>query len=185
MELFLLLPIVLIAVLVIFVISVYNGLVKKRNMVRNAFSTIAVMLKKRHELIPNLVETVKGFAAHEKATFENVIELRNQARAPGISESDRFEVESQLGAGVGRLMAIGEDYPDLRSNEQFLNLQRNLTEIEDQISASRRSYNAAVLGINNSVESFPSNLIASKFGFTKHDFFEALGDERESISVDL
>lgn len=170
---------------VIFVVTVYNGLVRKRNMVRNAFSTIDVMLKKRHELIPNLVETVKGFAKHEKDTFESVIALRNQATNSGISDAERFQVEGKIGSGLGRLLAISEDYPELRSSEQFLNLQRNLTEIEEQISASRRSYNAAVLGINNAVETFPSNLVASKFGFQRHDFFEAIGDERESTQIDL
>jgi LemA protein len=169
----------------IVVISIYNGLVNKRNMVRNAFSTIDVMLKKRHDLIPNLVETVKAFAAHEKDTFERVIALRNQATDPAISESERLKVEGRIGQGLGRLLAISEDYPELKSSDQFLNLQRNLTEIEEQISAARRSFNGAVMGINNSVESFPSNIIAAKFGFERHDFFE--GDEtiRQSISVDL
>jgi LemA protein len=154
-------------------------------MVRNAFSTIDVMLKKRHDLIPNLVETVKGFAAHEKDTFERVIALRNQATAPGISEAERLKVEGRIGEGVGRLLAIGESYPELKSSDQFLNLQRNLTEIEEQISAARRSYNGAVLGINNAVESFPSNIIAAKFGFTRHDFFEGDESSRQSVSVDL
>lgn len=176
---------VLVVIPIIFVIAVYNGLVGKRNQVRNAFSTIDVMLKKRHDLIPNLVESVKGFAAHEKETFERVIALRNQARTPELSDADRFSTEDKLGAGVGRLLAIGEDYPDLKSSDHFLNLQRNLTEIEEQISAARRSYNAAVMGINNSVESFPSNLIASKFGFKRHDFFEALSDERDFDAIEL
>lgn len=169
----------------IFAVAIYNGLVSKRNMVRNAFSTIDVMLKKRHDLIPNLVETVKGFAAHEKATFESVIALRNQAVQPGIPDEERLQVEGKLGVQVGRLLAIGESYPELKSSDQFLNLQRNLTEIEEQISAARRAYNGAVLGINNAVETFPSNIIAAKFGFTRHDFFE--GDEaaRQTVSVNL
>lgn len=180
-----LIPGILLLVLVIFIITTYNGLVRKRNMVRNAFSTIDVMLKKRHELIPNLVETVKAFASHEKETFEKVIALRNQATSDGISDKDRFAAENQIGTGIGRLLAVGEDYPELKSSDQFLNLQRNLTEIEEQISASRRAYNAAVLGINNAVETFPSNLIAKQMGFTRHDFFEALDGERDSISVDI
>lgn len=185
------LPIILIFIVclalipIVFVIVVYNGLVGKRNQVRNAFSTIDVMLKKRHDLIPNLVESVKGFATHEKATFEKVIALRNQVRTPNLSDADRFSAEDKLGVGVGRLLAIGEDYPDLKSSDQFLNLQRNLTEIEEQISAARRSYNAAVLGINNAVESFPSNLVANKFGFQQHDFFEALTSERDFDTIEL
>ena len=154
-------------------------------MVRNAFSTIDVMLKKRHELIPNLVETVKAFAAHEKDTFEKVIALRNQAVAPGIPEQERLQVEGKIGPQIGRLLAIAESYPELKSSDQFLNLQRNLTEIEEQISAARRAYNGAVLGINNAVESFPSNIIAAQFGFKRHDFFEASESSRESISVDI
>lgn len=181
----LLIPVGLLLVVGIFVISVYNGLVGKRNMVRNAFSTIDVMLKKRHELIPNLVETVKGFAAHEKDTFEKVIALRNQATAPDVSDSDRLKAEAQIGPGVAQILAIGEAYPDLKSSDQFLNLQRNLTEIEEQISAARRAYNGAVLGINNAVETFPSNLVAAKFGFQRHDFFEGDDAARESISINL
>jgi len=176
---------VIIILPIIFVIAVYNGLVSKRNQVRNAFSTIDVMLKKRHDLIPNLVESVKGFAAHERETFEKVIALRNQVRTPEITDADRFSAEDKLGAGIGRLLAIGEDYPDLKSSDHFLNLQRNLTEIEEQISASRRSYNAAVMGINNSVESFPSSLVARKFGFKQHDFFEALTSERDFVNIEL
>lgn len=180
-----LMPFGLVLLVGIIVISIYNGLVNKRNMVRNAFSTIDVMLKKRHDLIPNLVETVKGFAAHEKETFERVIELRNQARTMSLSDSGRIEIEKQIGPQVDRLIAVAESYPELRSSDQFLNLQRNLTEIEEQISAARRAYNGAVMEINNSVESFPGNVIASKFGFSRHDFFEGDSESRKSISVDL
>lgn len=182
---FLLVPLGLILVVAIFVTATYNGLVSKRNMVRNAFSTIDVMLKKRHELIPNLVETVKGFATHERETFEKVISLRNQAMSPANSDAERLQAEGQIGSSIGRIMAIAESYPELKSSDQFLNLQRNLSEIEEQISAARRSYNAAVLGINNAVESFPSNLIASRFGFTKHDFFETDEDERQVVNVEI
>lgn len=169
----------------LFIIVLYNGLVTKRNMVRNAFSTIDVMLKKRHELIPNLVETVKGFASHEQETFQKVISLRNQATAPGISEAERLKVEGQIGPQVGRLLALAEAYPDLKSSDQFLNLQRNLTEVEEQISAARRAYNGAVLAINNAVEAFPSNIVATKFGFKKHDFFETDDGTRESVSIEF
>lgn len=178
-------PLGLLLVAGLILIGIYNGLVSKQNMVRNAFSTIDVMLKKRRDLIPNLVETVKGFAAHEKDTFERIIALRNQAAAPGISETERMRVEGQIGPQVGRLLAIGEAYPELKSSDQFLNLQRNLTEVEEQISAARRAYNGAVLGINNAVESFPSNLIASRFGFKRHDFFEGEEEARQSISVKI
>jgi len=179
---FLLVAVVLAALYVVFV---FNGLVSKRNMVENALSSIDVMLKRRHDLIPNLVETVKGYAAHESETFEKVVSLRNQAIRSDLPMQDRLNLEDQIGPRVGRLIAIGESYPELKSNEQFLNLQRNLTEAEEQISAARRSYNGAVYGINTAVESFPGNLIAQKFGFQKHEFFEASSSEREAVKVDL
>lgn len=166
-------------------IFIYNSLVSKRNMVRNAFSSIDVNLRKRHDLIPSLVETVKGFARHEQDTFTSLIEARQQIQGGGLSDSERLRVEERIGPGMHRLIALAEDYPELRSSDHFLNLQRNLTEIEEQISAARRAYNAAVFEINNAVESFPSNLIAGAFGFQRHDFFEASVDARESVSVDL
>jgi LemA protein len=177
---------IIIVILPILILGgMYNGLVSKRNLVRSAFSTIDVMLKKRHDLIPNLVETVKAFAAHERATFEKVIELRNRASAPDISTGERMKLEGQIGPQIGRLLAIGEAYPQLKSSDQFLNLQRNLTEIEEQISAARRAYNGAVLAINNAVESFPTNLLAAQFGFTRQDFFEGDDSARESMSIKL
>ena len=181
----LILIISLIVVSLLVVVGIYNGLISKRNMVRNAFSSIDVNLRKRHDLIPNLVETVKAYAAHEQQTLTAVIEARNQAAGGQLSESQRLQIESKIGSGIQRLIALSESYPDLRSNENFLNLQRNLTEIEEQISAARRAYNAAVLEINNAVETFPSNLFASAFGFTRHDFFEASAGARESIDIEL
>ena len=162
---FLFIPLGLLLLAGLILMIIYNGLVAKRNMVRSAFSTIDVMLKKRHDLIPNLVNTVKGFASHERETFEKVISLRNQAVNPGISDAERLKVEGQIGPQVGRLLAIAESYPELKSSAQFLNLQRNLTEVEEQISAARRAYNGGVLAINNAVETFPSNLVAAKFGW--------------------
>lgn len=170
---------------VIVVAGIYNSLVSRRNMVRNAFSSIDVYLRKRHDLIPNLVETVKAYATHEQETFTAVIEARNQAASGQLSESQRLQTETQIGSGVQRLFALSENYPDLRSNENFLNLQRNLTEIEEQISAARRAYNAAVLEINNAVETFPSNLFAAAFGFRQHDFFEAAPSARESVEIKM
>ncbi len=166
-------------------VVLYNGLVSRRNMVRNGLSTIDVMLKKRHDLIPNLITTVKGFAAHESEIFERVTSLRNQATAVNVTDAARFEAERQLTPQIGRILAIAESYPDLKSSEQFLNLQRNLTETEEQLSASRRSYNAAVLELNNAVESFPSNIIASQFGFECGEFFEVESAAREVVKVDF
>ncbi|MDF2377467.1 MAG: LemA family protein [Verrucomicrobiales bacterium] len=164
-------------------IFIYNSLVAKRNMVRNAFSSIDVNLRKRHDLIPNLVETVKAYASHEKETFTRLIEARQKAGSHDITGKERLRIEEQIGPQVQRVIALAEDYPELRSSDHFLNLQRNLTEVEEQISAARRAYNAAVYEINNAVESFPSNLIANAFGFQRHDFFEAHESARESVKI--
>ncbi|MEM6278211.1 MAG: LemA family protein [Verrucomicrobiota bacterium] len=180
-SLFLLL-IVLVAIGLVLVL-IYNSLVAKRNMVRNAFSSIDVNLRRRHDLIPNLVETVKGFAAHEQETLTRLIEARQEASRSDLSESQRLRAEEEVGPRVRQVMALAESYPDLQSSEHFLNLQRNLTEVEAQISAARRAYNSAVYQINNSVESFPSNLIANAFGFQRHDFFEAGDSEREPVDA--
>lgn len=185
MEISLIFIIGIIVLAVIVVAGIYNSLVSRRNMVRNAFSSIDVYLRKRHDLIPNLVETVKAYATHEQETFTAVIEARNQAASGQLSESQRLQTETQIGSGVQRLFALSENYPDLRSNENFLNLQRNLAEIEEQISAARRAYNAAVLEINNAVETFPSNLFAAAFGFKQHDFFEATPSARESVEIKM
>jgi len=175
-----------IAVLAVIVfIVIYNGLVYKRNRVRNAFSSIDVNLRKRFDLIPSLVETVKGFAKHEEETFTRLIEARRQIDSGELNDSQRLRVEEQIGPRMQRLLAVAEDYPDLKSSTHFLNLQRNLTEIEEQISAARRAYNAAVFEINNAVESFPSNLVAGAFEFKRHDFFEAADPVRESVDVKL
>jgi len=168
---------------IIILIGIYNGLVYKRNRVRNAYSSIDVHLRKRFDLIPALVETVKGFAKHEEETFNRLIEARQRINRGDLSQSERFRVEGQIGPGMQRLMAVAEDYPELKSSTHFLNLQRNLTEIEEQISAARRAYNAAVFEINNAVESFPSNLVAGAFGFQLHDFFEAADGVRERVEV--
>ena len=159
----------------------YNGFVSRRNAMRHAFSSIDVQLKKRWELIPNLVETVKGYAKHERSVLEAVTAARNSS--PGSRE--RFNHEGNVGSEVGRLLAVAEDYPDLKASGQFLNLQRNLTEVESQISASRRAYNAAVTEWNTSVESFPGNLFASMFNFERADWFETSVTERRNVEVNL
>lgn len=172
-------------VLLVWIVAVYNGLVRKRNLVRNAFSSIDVNLRKRHDLIPSLVETVKGFAAHEQATLTSLIEARRRIQGGELNESERLRAEERIGPEMHRLFALAESYPELRSDQHFLHLQRSLTEIEEQISAARRAYNAAVFSINNAVETFPSNFIASFFGFQRHDFFEIGADAREPVNVDL
>ena len=161
----------LVAGVLLWAILLYNGLVRMRNMVEEAWSGIDVQLKRRTDLIPNLVATVKGYAAHEKGTLEEVIRLRGLAQsAHGVGET--AQAQGLLGAALGKLFALAENYPDLKANANFAQLQASLGEIEEQIQLARRYYNGAVRNLNIAVESFPSNLIAGRFGFVKAEFFE-------------
>lgn len=168
--------IVVVALLVMWVVGMYNGLVKMRNQVKNAWAQIDVQLKRRHDLIPNLVETVKGFASHEKETLTDVIEARTRAvAAPDVAS--KSAAESELGSALGRLMVVVEQYPDVKANQNFLALQEELTSTENKIGFSRQNYNDSVMGYNTRIESFPSNLVAGSFGFTEEDFFELRDEE--------
>ncbi len=154
-------------------VSIYNGLVKRRNLAEEGWSGIDVQLKRRADLVPNLVETVKGYATHERELLENVTELRNQARAaPAGDVAARSQIEGMLSGALGRLLAIVENYPDLKANQNFLALQESLQGVEHDIQMARRYYNGATRDLNVMVESFPSNLVAGWFGFGKKPFFE-------------
>jgi len=162
-------------VLAFWVAATYNRLVRNRNLVREGWSGIDVQLKRRANLIPNLVETVKGYAGHEREVLEQVTALRGQAgQAGGVGERGR--AEGLLGAALGRLFAVAENYPDLKANANFAQLQASLEEVEEQIQLARRYYNGAVRNLNILVESFPSNLVARNTGFSQAEFFE-LADE--------
>ncbi len=167
---------VLLVVLVLvagYVIVIYNGLVRARQLVREAWSGIDVQLKRRADLIPNLIETVKGYASHERKTLEEVTEMR--ARAQGLPRDDvagRAQAEGMLSQALGRLFAVAEAYPDLKANQNFMQLQTTLETLEGEIQMSRRYYNGAARDLNIKVESFPSNLVAGTFGFSKADYFE-------------
>jgi LemA protein len=165
------------------VIGVYNSLVGLRNMVKNAWAQIDVQLKRRHDLIPNLVETVKGYAKHESGTLEAVIAARNQAvKATSIEES--IKAEQQLGGALGRLMVVMEAYPDLKANQNFLSLQEELTSTENKIGFARQYYNDEVMKYNTRLESFPANMVAGPFGFKAATFFEVSNEkEREAPQV--
>ena len=175
----------LVAVVVIggLLVAIYNGLVRLRNQVRNAWSQIDVQLKRRHDLIPNLVETVKGYAGHEKQTLENVVKARSQAvSAQGVEAQSM--AEGELSSALGRLMVVVEQYPDLKANQNFLALQEELSSTENKISFSRQHYNDSAMVMNNKVESFPSNIIAGMFGFKREPFFEVQDEaEREAPKV--
>lgn len=177
--------IAVIVVLALILVGVYNGLVKARNMVDEAWSGIDVQLKRRHDLIPNLVETVKGYAAHETEAFQNVTE----ARAAAISAQGpaaQGQAESMLDRALGRLFAIAEAYPQLRAVESFTQLQQELSNTEDQIAASRRLYNGNVQIFNTKVQQFPGAVLAGPFGFSAREYFE-LEDptDREPVKVDF
>ena len=173
---------VVVVLVVMYVVSTYNGLVQARNKVRDQFSQIDVQLKRRFDLIPNLVETVKGYAKHESETLENVIAARNNY-ASAKTDAEKLEASREMSRGVMNIMALAESYPDLKANTNFIDLQNQLKEVEDKISYARQFYNDTVLMYNNKVEMFPGNLIASMFNFTKEAFFEADEAERENVQV--
>lgn len=185
MEPFLILFVALLGLPLLVVIIMYNGFISRRNRMRNAFASIDVQLKKRWDLVPNLVETVRGYATHEKELFESVIRARQGAGQAGPESAERFRREGDLGSGLSRVMMLAESYPDLKASDQFLNLQRNLTEIESQIAAARRAYNAGVTEWNEGVEMFPGSILASVFGFKRQDWFEAPDDQRGAVDVRL
>lgn len=161
----------------------YNSVVGCRNAVDNAFSSIDVMLKKRADLIPNVVATVKQYMQHEAGLLERITALRAQATSPGVSANDRMVAEGQLSGALGQLRVAVENYPDLKANTNFLQLQGTLNECEEQISASRRAFNAAVLDYNNCLDKFPSNIVAGMLKFERKAFFEI--PEKERVNVDV
>ena len=165
-----------VVVLAVAVVVSYNRFVRQRNLVQESWRQVDVELKRRHDLIPNLVETVKGYATHEREVFDAVTKARAQAAAPGSSPAQQAQQEGILGQALGRLFAVAEAYPELKASTNFLELQRELTETEDRIAAGRRFYNANVRAMNTRVESFPSNLVASVFGFHKEEYFEVEGE---------
>jgi LemA protein len=172
---------VIVVILAIYVVAVYNGLIVGRNRVKEAFSDVQIQLKRRYDLIPNLVETVKGYASHESQTLEKVIQARNMAMAAQKGDlKEQAKAENILSGTLKSLFAVSENYPELKANENFLKLQFELTDTEDKIKAARRFYNTNVLALNNKIEMFPSNIIASIFQFTKQEFFELDEDEAQA-----
>ncbi|MCZ8179312.1 MAG: LemA family protein [Agrobacterium tumefaciens] len=165
-----------------YLVFIYNGLVKARQMAEEAWSGIDVQLKRRADLIPNLIETVKGYAGHEKDTLESVVELRNKAQAvPAGDVAGRAAAEGLLGAALGKIIALAEAYPDLKANENFLELQKSLETVEGEIQMSRRYYNGAARDLNVKVESFPNNLVAGQFGFSKKPYFEIANEADRAV----
>jgi LemA protein len=174
-----------VVVLLIMFIATYNGLVRLRNQVKNAWAQIDVQLKRRHDLIPNLVETVKGYMKHERGTLEAVTKARNLAQQlTSAGAGERGKAEGELSSALSRLLAVAERYPDLKANQNFLALQEELASTENKISFSRQYYNDSVLGLNNKIQMFPSNMIAGMTGFKAGEFFEVtVAGEREAPKV--
>jgi len=172
-------------VAVVALIGVYNGLVRKRNQVKNAWAQIDVQLKRRYDLIPNLVETVKGYAKHERETLEAVTQARNLAQqVANAGAGERAKVEGELSSALSRLLAVAEAYPDLKANQNFLALQEELTSTENKIGFARQFYNDSVLRYNNQTQVFPANIVAGMFGFKAEEFFETTtAAEREAPKV--
>jgi len=179
----LIIVVVVLVLLVLLVIGIYNALVRLRNQVDNAWSQIDVQLKRRHDLIPNLVETAKGYMKHERETFEAITQARSQAMgAKTVAEASK--AEGALGEALSKFMLVVENYPDLKANQNFLAVQEELTGTENRIAFSRQSYNDQVLFYNNKIQMFPSNIIAGMFAFGKRDFFEIeVAAEREVPKV--
>lgn len=169
-------------ILIIYVISIYNILVNLRNMVKNQWAQIDTQLKRRFDLIPNLVETVKGYAAHEKETLDAVISARSKAVSASTPEEE-IKTNGELTQALSRLMMLSEAYPDLKANTNFLSLQADLKDIEDKIAFARQFYNDAVLNYKNKLEMFPSNIIAGIFNFKPEPFFEINETEKEAPKV--
>lgn len=165
-------------------ILVYNALVRRRNAADNAFAAVDAYLMMRYELIPNLVETVRGYAAHEQATLERVVALRREAlEGPARSTDERVRLDNRISGDMRTLVALAESYPDLKANQSFLQLQRSLNEVEERISAARRSFNATVLEYNNLAGLFPMNLVALALGFRTRAYFAAAEDARVGVDV--
>jgi LemA protein len=171
-----------VAAVIVYAIVVFNRLVRTRQMANEAWSGIDVQLKRRSDLVPNLVETVKGYAGHERSVLEEVTALRAAARAlPGDNVAARAQAEGALSAALGKLFALSENYPDLKASANFLGLQQQLSDLENELQMARRYYNGAVRNLNVLAQSFPSNLIAGAFGFAQRDYFE-LSDASEGAA---
>lgn len=171
-----------IALIILWLIAVYNGLITLKNRTKEAWSDIDVQLKRRYDLIPNLVETVKGYAKHERELFEKVTKARTEAiQARGMAE--KAQKENMLSETLKSIFAVAENYPDLKASQNFLELQEELTDTEDKIEAARRFYNGNVRDFNIKIQVFPNNLIARQLGFREFELFEAKGVEKESVKV--
>jgi LemA protein len=174
---------VIVALVIIFFVSLYNTMIGKKNNVNNTFASIDTLLKKRYDLIPNLVSTVQQYMEHERGTLTEITELRAKAVSGNVSDNQRIDLENKMNKLLGSIMVAVENYPQLKANENFMQLQRSMNEIEEQISAARRAYNAAVTDFNNAVEMFPTNTMAAIMKLTTRNLFEIPEAQRENVDV--
>lgn len=181
MEIMVVLVVIIVVILLYFIVT-YNKLTKLNNMVNESFATMDVYLKKRWDLIPNLVEIVKGYAKHEESTFEEISKLRS-GNYEELSREEKIKTNEQINKNIERIVALAESYPELKANENFLNLQNKLNEIEEKIRFARQFYNDSVLTYKNKIEMFPSNIVAGMFNFKPEAFFEATEEERQNVQV--
>ncbi len=181
MQTFIYILIAVLVVLILWLIALYNGLIRLKNRVDEAWSDIDVQLKRRYDLIPNLIETVKGYAQHEKETLDSVIKARNSAMS--AQGAEKAGAENALSETLKSIFALSESYPDLKANQNFLKLQDELSDTENKIQAARRFYNTNVRDFNTKIQVFPNNIIAGKLKFTNRDFFEAEETEKENVEV--
>lgn len=173
----------IVVVVLLIGIGMYNSLIGKKNIVENAFASIDTILKKRYDLIPNLVAAVKQYMEHERSLLENVTALRAKAMSGSISSDEAINLNNEINRAVGGIMVAVENYPDLKANQNFLDLQRSLNEVEEQLSAARRAFNAAVTDFNNAIEMFPTNIVAGMMHYTQRQLFEIPESERENPDV--
>ena len=178
----LIIVVIILVLLLLYVTGTYNTLVSLRNKVKDQWSQIDVVLKNRNDLIPNIVETVKGYAKHEKETLNGVIEARSKMASANTPE-DEMKAAGEVTQALGRLFALAESYPDLKANQNFMDLQNKLNEVEEKIRYARQFYNDSVLTYKNKLEMFPSNIVSNMFGFKPEAFFEATEEERKNVQV--
>lgn len=174
---------VVLVVIAVILILMYNSLVAKKNQVENIFASVDTVLKKRYDLIPNLVASVSKYMEHEKSLLENVTKLRSEANRPNISDEQKIALDAKVSSALGSIMVAVENYPELKANENVMHLQYSLNEIEEQISAARRAYNQSVTDYNNAIEMIPTNFMASLMNYRRKEVFEITKSERKNVNV--
>jgi len=176
-------PLIILIVLAIVLVLMYNSLVAKKNQVENIFASVDTLLKKRYDLIPNLVASVGKYMEHEKSLLEDITKLRSEANKTNLSDKEKMDLDKKMSSALGSIMIAVENYPELKANENVLHLQHSLNEVEAQISAARRAYNQAVTDYNNALEQIPTNMMASMMGYSRKDVFVISENERKNVNV--